>query len=64
MLAAVTGRRILLSCTEQLNGSSQATMEKTLEGVGIPSHRIASWSLTGPKAGVSSPGQIFHEDRE
>ena len=36
-------------------------MEKTLEGVCIPSHRVAPSSLTGLKAGVSNPSQIFDE---
>ena len=36
-------------------------MEKTLEGVCIPSHRVAPSSLTGLKAGVSNPSQILDE---
>ncbi|MEB0138297.1 MULTISPECIES: hypothetical protein [unclassified Undibacterium] len=52
-----------LQIFEQLNGSSQATMEKTLEGVCIPSHRVAPSSLTGLKAGVSNPSQIFDDEQ-
>ncbi|MEB0174374.1 MULTISPECIES: hypothetical protein, partial [unclassified Undibacterium] len=39
----------LKACGKQVNGSSQVTMEKTLEGVCIPSHRVAPSSLTGQK---------------
>ncbi|MEB0284645.1 hypothetical protein, partial [Sphingomonas sp. 10B4] len=46
---------------QQLNGSSQATMEKTLEGVCIPSHRVAPSSLTGQKRLSQKPdGRFLH----
>ena len=44
---------------QQLNRSSQATMEKTPEGVCIPSRRVAPSSLIGLKAEVLNPSQFF-----
>ena len=44
---------------QQFNRSSHATMERTLEGICIPSHRVAPSSLTGLAAGVLNPGQFF-----